>query len=457
VKSKETASKTTKASTKSAPAPLPAASTSVPAAAPSKLSQLFKTDKWNCTGCYVANKKDDLKCICCDSFKPGHTAADLPKTESAPSNAGQFSFGMKPADSSKTFSFGILAKSEVSPTKSAAPLFGSKQMPSFGDLASGVSSTGKPLFGSVGFQPQNVKPLFGSVFQVPNQQAQSTTPAAEDEDAAGGENPEEYEPQVDFKPIVKLQEVETKTGEENEDVVFKARCKLFRYEKASNEWKEKGLGEMKVLRNKEHSNMHRILMRRDQVLKLCANHRITSELAFEVFNEKQVRWHAEDYSEGSGKHELLAARFKHESEAQAFKKACEDALDILKKETKTSETATSTSKPAASCEGLKSSMNEMFKNDSFSKSSGSKQSDDGEKALTASIGKISFGAPADVKAGISAPVIFGSSQPTEKKDDKVNFDFGSKSLFGTGVAAQPTNSIFGAALTPPVFGVIYYS
>ncbi len=204
-------------------------------------------------------------------------------------------------------------------------------MPSFGDLAAGVPASGKPLFGtsSAGFQPQPVKPIFGSVFQVPQQHFQST---ADDEETAGGENPEEYEPQVDFKPIVKLQEVETKTGEEDEEVVFKARCKLFRYEKASNEWKEKGVGEMKVLRKKGHSNMNRVLMRRDQVLKLCANHRITSELVFEQFNEKQVRWHAEDYSEGSGKHELLAARFKHESEAVAFKKTCDEALEILKTE-----------------------------------------------------------------------------------------------------------------------------
>ena len=79
-------------------------------------------------------------------------------------------------------------------------------------------------------------------------------------------------------------------------------------------------------------NMHRILMRRDQVLKLCANHRITTDLTFELFNEKQVRWHAEDYSEGSGRHELLAARFKYPEEAATFKSECENALEILKRE-----------------------------------------------------------------------------------------------------------------------------
>ncbi len=64
----------------------------------------------------------------------------------------------------------------------------------------------------------------------------------------------------------------------------------------------------------------------------------------------------------------------------------------------------------------------------------------GEKALSASIGKISFGVSSNEKAGVGdSPIVFGSSQAAEKKDDKVTFDFGNKSLFGSGsggVAAQ---------------------
>jgi len=33
------------------------------------LSELFKSDKWICTGCYMANKKEDQKCICCETLK----------------------------------------------------------------------------------------------------------------------------------------------------------------------------------------------------------------------------------------------------------------------------------------------------------------------------------------------------------------------------------------------------
>ena len=40
---------------------------------------------------------------------------------------------------------------------------------------------------------------------------------------------EEYEPDVDFKPVVPLPDlVEVKTGEEDEEILFSERSKLFR-------------------------------------------------------------------------------------------------------------------------------------------------------------------------------------------------------------------------------------
>ena len=148
----------------------------------------------------------------------------------------------------------------------------------------------------------------------------------EGDDGNENQNPEEYVPQVDFKPLVKLEEVEVKTGEEDEDVLFKVRCKLYRFSTETKEWKEKGAGEIKILKHKTTENTFRILMRRDQIFKLCANHRITAELKMEIVNEKQVRWHAHDYSEETqGRHELLAAKFRHEDDAKQFKSEFEKA------------------------------------------------------------------------------------------------------------------------------------
>jgi len=39
-------------------------------------------------------------------------------------------------------------------------------------------------------------------------------------------------------------------GEEDEDAVFSQRSKLFRFDKDTSAWKEKGIGEMKILKHK---------------------------------------------------------------------------------------------------------------------------------------------------------------------------------------------------------------
>lgn len=43
-----------------------------------------------------------------------------------------------------------------------------------------------------------------------------------------------------------------KTGEEDEDVVYSHRAKLFRF--AEGEWKERGLGDVKILKHKKSGN-----------------------------------------------------------------------------------------------------------------------------------------------------------------------------------------------------------
>jgi E3 SUMO-protein ligase RanBP2 len=227
---------------------------------------------------------------------------------------------------------------------------GAKDFQGFGDLAKNAGTNGGFLFGSKPgenktslFGTNTVPQLFGGSKPAVlfGSQIPKPTETAEDGDGEDGNaNPEEYEPQVDFRPLVVLQEVEVKTGEEDEEVLFKERCKLFRYSSDTKEWKEKGVGEIKILRHKETS-AHRVLMRRDQVLKLCANHRILPEIKLELANEKQVRWSTNDYSENEAKHEILLAKFRHEDEAQRFK------AEFEKAQTQYS-SSTSPSKPHAS-------------------------------------------------------------------------------------------------------------
>lgn len=69
-----------------------------------------------------------------------------------------------------------------------------------------------------------------------------------DEDGSGTEDQEEENSGIHFTPIVQLPEVEVKTGEEDEDEAFRERAKLYRFD--NGQWKERGVGDMKILRNR---------------------------------------------------------------------------------------------------------------------------------------------------------------------------------------------------------------
>ena len=82
----------------------------------------------------------------------------------------------------------------------------------------------------------------------------------------------EAEPDVHFEPVVYLTEkVEHKTNEEQEEQTFKMRAKLFRFDRDSREWKERGTGDIRLLKHKENKKT-RLVMRRDKTFKVCANH-----------------------------------------------------------------------------------------------------------------------------------------------------------------------------------------
>ncbi|PVD31421.1 hypothetical protein C0Q70_06833 [Pomacea canaliculata] len=96
-------------------------------------------------------------------------------------------------------------------------------------------------------------------------------------------------PEIHFEPIVKLNPVEIKTLEENEEVLLKLRAKLFRFDNEADphEWKERGTGEVKILEHRVTGHV-RILMRRDKTLKICANHHNAQQFKT-VFEAAQTR------------------------------------------------------------------------------------------------------------------------------------------------------------------------
>lgn len=130
-----------------------------------------------------------------------------------------------------------------------------------------------------------------------------------------------------FEPVVPLPDlVDISTGEENELMVFSHRAKLYRYDKQLAQWKERGIGDLKILQNYDTKGV-RLIMRRDQVLKICANHWITALMKLEPMKgaEKAWVWSAFDFAEGEGNIEQLAVRFKLQDTASTFKQVFEEA------------------------------------------------------------------------------------------------------------------------------------
>jgi len=151
----------------------------------------------------------------------------------------------------------------------------------------------------------------------------------------GGED-DEHDPH--FEPIVPLPElVEVKTGEEEEQVIFKYRAKVYRHDDNTKEWKERGVGDIKILHNQER-NTFRVLLRREQVHKVALNHLITPSMEINPMknSDTAVCWYATDYSEGSENGDLgmFAVRFKTKDTCEDFKTKFKSSQSALATGTK---------------------------------------------------------------------------------------------------------------------------
>jgi len=176
--------------------------------------------------------------------------------------------------------------------------------------------------------------------------AKALKDAAKDDD---DEKADEEEADVHFEPVVHLTEkVETKTNEEAEEQTFKMRAKLFKFDSESREWKERGTGDVRLLKHRENGKT-RLVMRRDKTLKVCANHYIGPDMKLSpnVGSDRSWVWNAAaDVSEGAPEAQTLAIRFANAENANLFKdafiKAQQENEAIFTKSSKDVEAAAST-------------------------------------------------------------------------------------------------------------------
>ncbi|WBW72285.1 Ran GAP Sbp1 [Schizosaccharomyces osmophilus] len=169
-------------------------------------------------------------------------------------------------------------------------------------------------------QTEEAKAVFGDSGEKKDGKSESA-PNEENKAAEGEDDNEPVSPEVHFEPIVKLNAVETKTNEEDEEVVFKMRAKLFRFNKNASEWKERGTGDARLLKH-QGSGKTRLVMRRDKTYKVCANHLLMPEMKLtpNVGSDRSWVWTvAADVSEGEPSTETFAIRFANSENANLFK------------------------------------------------------------------------------------------------------------------------------------------
>ena len=107
------------------------------------------------------------------------------------------------------------------------------------------------------------------------------------------------------------EKVDVKTNEEDEEATFKMRAKLFRFDRESKEWKERGTGDVRLLKHKDNGKT-RLVMRRDKTHKVCANHYVVPDMKLSpnVGSDRSWVWNAAaDVSEGEPEPVTLAIRF----------------------------------------------------------------------------------------------------------------------------------------------------
>ncbi|KAG1670607.1 E3 SUMO-protein ligase RanBP2 [Nymphon striatum] len=334
----------------------------------------LNTGKWECQTCCIFNEAGNIKCVACSTPKPGLSADQL--VEGVKQNTGKVS-GEFPFNVTNNNGSNTIPENNSNSNTTFGFTFNAKPTFTFGNSKpSNNSNDAKPSF-SFGFNPSTASNInkgskstftFGQNNQATSAETKSSEKENKKQFASDGdsnfppsssqsflssssckippspknhsgtprtsESFEEVEPSdadnVYFQPVIDLPpRVDLKTGEEEEETLYEHKAKLFRM--ANKEWKERGIGDIKLLWN-EKTKKARLIMRRDQVLKLCCNHYLTEDMNFINMDQRSFIWHAYDFSEDEPSNEKFAVRFKNADIACTFLNAinaakCKKSID----------------------------------------------------------------------------------------------------------------------------------
>jgi len=209
----------------------------------------------------------------------------------------------------------------------------------------GFEGAGKPLFS---------QPASG------DQMGESSVPRRRQSSEGEGDH-DEFVPTQEFAPVIPLPPlVEATMGDENENTLFEQRAKIYRFDAAVKEWKERGVGNIKILQGKDNPGAVRIVMWREKVGKLACNHWITTDMKVENYqhNPKVLKWTAVDHAEGEPRPEIFTCRFGSEEKCSEFKQKFEEMVMVVGKAS-----PMKTAIPAQAVTSEKVPISELFKKD----------------------------------------------------------------------------------------------
>lgn len=285
-----------------------------------------KVGSWDCKACYINNNASNDYCIACESPKD----PAMPKKEKKVEFDGpKFTFGIPAAapvittvtttaiteTPKSTFKFGF----DIQTTAPTSFSFGTPQT-----VKTPIKNDNQPIvLGSM----ENTKYEFAFTPKpsVPKSPNKSFNESANDND--NDVTQEEDDSHIFFEPVIPMPDkVDVKTGEEDEEVLYIHRSKLFRFAEA--EWKECGVGDIKILQHNVTKKI-RVLMRREPILKICLNHYLTDDIEYIPKDEKTWLFSACDFSTGEICPQQFCIRFVNKSVAGEFKAAIENAKTLL--------------------------------------------------------------------------------------------------------------------------------
>lgn len=148
-----------------------------------------------------------------------------------------------------------------------------------------------------------------------------------------GETLEDETSGAHFEPLVQLAEVQVCSGEEDEEVLYTTRAKVYRYGedvKGEKCWKDRGTGELKLLKHHDTGKI-RVLLRVDKTRKIRLNHYLSQalELNTSPTSDKAFTYFTTDYSDETPDVSTLTVKFKDPETANAFKEQWDAARNMI--------------------------------------------------------------------------------------------------------------------------------